>query len=237
MKWAYFLIDFFTIIVPFCFSFHPKLQFYKTWKAFFPAVLMTSFVFVLWDIYFTGIGAWGFNPAYVCGVYFGNLPIEEILFFICIPYSCIFTFFCLDVFIKNAPSKRFENVTSIILIIASFVFSIIFHEHKYTLASFVLLAALLILAKYYLKITWLGKFYLIYGILIFPFFIVNGILTGTGIASPIVWYKHSEIIGIRILTIPVEDIFYGMDLILMNLIIYKSKFFWKAGLPGNTEKS
>jgi len=236
MKWAYLLIDFFTIIVPFLFSFHPRLQFYKTWKSFFPAVIISGLIFVLWDIYFTRLGVWGFNPNYVCGIYISNLPIEEVLFFFCIPYSCVFTFFCLNLFIKKAPAKCFENTVSILLICAAILLSFLFHNQKYTLASFVLLTVLLIASKYYFQITWLGKFYLIYGVLIFPFFIVNGILTGTGLASPIVWYNHSEIIGIRLLTIPVEDIFYGMDLILLNLLIYKSKFLRNYLLPGNSEE-
>jgi len=84
-----------------------------------------------------------------------------------------------------------------------------------------LLIILLAYARYYLNITWLSNFYMVYGILLIPFLIVNGILTGTGVNAPIVWYNHSQIIGIRILTIPVEDVFYGMDLVFMNLLIYR----------------
>ena len=35
MKFLYLLVDLFTAIVPFIFSFHPKLKFYKNFKAFF----------------------------------------------------------------------------------------------------------------------------------------------------------------------------------------------------------
>ena len=72
-----------------------------------------------------------------------------------------------------------------------------------------------------LKVQWLGKFYVVYTVLLLPFLIVNGILTGTGLESPVVWYNNTENLGIRLLTIPVEDIFYGKLLILMNLLIYQ----------------
>ena len=57
--------------------------------------------------------------------------------------------------------------------------------------------------------------------MLIPFFIVNGILTGTGIQEEVVWYNDEENLGIRILTIPVEDILYAFSLILLNLILFK----------------
>ena len=65
------------------------------------------------------------------------------------------------------------------------------------------------------------RFYLVYLVLLIPFMIVNGLLTGTGLAAPVVWYNPSEIIGRRILTIPIEDVFYGMGLVLANVWIYQ----------------
>ena len=93
--------------------------------------------------------------------------------------------------------------------------------HKlYTSYTFISFAALLIAAKYIFKVSWLHKFYWVYALLLVPFLIVNGILTGTGLEDPVVWYNNQENLGIRIGTIPVEDIFYGMELILLNLLIF-----------------
>jgi lycopene cyclase domain-containing protein len=220
MKYTYLLIDFFTIIVPFLFSFHPKLNFYKTWKAFFPAVILTGILFIAWDMYFTCLGVWGFNPTYLIGLNVANLPIEELLFFLCIPYSCVFTYHCLNILIKKFPSQKTESAISWALLVFALIISVVYHESIYTLVTFLSLIALIVIAKFVLKFNWLGKFYIIYSILLIPFLIVNGLLTGTGLDNPVVWYNNSEIIGLRILTIPFEDIFYGMDLILLNLMIY-----------------
>lgn len=220
-KYTYLLVNFFTIIVPFIFSFHPKLKFYKTWRAFFPAVIITAVFFLLWDEYFTQLGIWGFNDRYLVGIYFGHLPLEELLFFFCIPYACVYTYHCLDLFIRKEFSLTVEKAITNIFIVVFLLVSVFLYQQTYTLFAFLTSALLLILAKYVVKVTWLTKFYIIYGVLLFPFLIVNGVLTGTGLDEPVVWYNEAEIIGFRILTIPFEDIFYGMAMVLMNMLIYK----------------
>lgn len=222
MKYTYLLVNFFTIIVPFIYSFHPKLEFYKTWKAFFPAVIITGLFFILWDNYYTSLGVWGFNEQYVTGMFIGHLPLEEVAFFFCIPYACVYTYHCINLFIKRDFPDKFENMLTPLLIVSFLIIGLLYFQKIYTAFAFLCPAILLIIAKYVLRINWLLKFYLIYGILLFPFLIVNGVLTGTGLDNPVVWYNEDEIFGIRILTIPFEDIFYGMAMVLMNLLIYKS---------------
>ena len=66
-------------------------------------------------------------------------------------------------------------------------------------------------------------------VILIPFIIVNGILTGSFIEGEIVWYNPDEITGIRLITIPVEDFAYGFSLILINLHLmnYFRKLFIK----------
>ena len=56
-------------------------------------------------------------------------------------------------------------------------------------------------------------------VMLIPFFIVNGILTGSMIENEVVWYNNSENLNIRLFTIPVEDTFYAFSLILTNLAL------------------
>ncbi len=228
MKFTYLLIDFFSVLVPFLFSFHPGLKFYKNWRSLFPAMLLTGIVFIAWDMYFTHLKIWGFNPAYLTGAYIGNLPIEEVLFFLCIPYSCVFTYACLNMMIKYNISGSNQMVISSALITVSIFMAIWFHALNYTSYTFAALSVLIFTTQFILKASWLSRFYVTYLLLLLPFLIVNGLLTGTGLASPIVWYNPAHIIGLRILTIPIEDVFYGMDLILLNVMIYSglsAKFY------------
>lgn len=221
MKFTYVYVDLFSIVVPFIFSFHPKLKFIANWKSFLPAIFFTSVFFLIWDILYTNIGVWGFNPKYILGVYFFDLPIEEMLFFVCIPYSCLFTYHCLSLLVKKDFFELYKNLISGILIAILILIFIFYFDRLYSSATSLLLLCLILLLYLYIKPKWLSKFYFSYLILLVPFFIVNGILTGTGINEPVVWYNNSENLGIRILTIPIEDFFYGMLLILMNVTIYE----------------
>lgn len=227
MKFLYLIVNLFTVIVPFVFSFHPKLEFFKNFKSFFLANILTAFLFIGWDILFAKIGVWGFNSDYVLGIYFFNLPIEELLFFICIPFSCLFTYHCLNLFFKFQWSSKTENVFVMCFSALLLFMGFYFHSKLYTASTFISLGILLLVFKYIVKINWLTKLVSIYPVLLIPFFIVNGILTGSGLQQPVVWYNDSENIGIRLFTIPVEDIFYGFELILLNVFFYeyfKSKF-------------
>ena len=55
-----------------------------------------------------------------------------------------------------------------------------------------------------------------------PFILVNGALTGLFLNQYVVWYNQNEILGLHLFTIPIEDIFYSYQLILLNIIVYKN---------------
>jgi lycopene cyclase domain-containing protein len=67
----------------------------------------------------------------------------------------------------------------------------------------------------------LGYFYTAFGMILVPFFLVNGILTGTFLDEEVVWYNEQAIMGMRLGTIPIEDLFYGMLMMLLNVSVYE----------------
>ncbi len=215
----YLFIDIAALIVPFAFSFYAGASFAKKWRYYLPAILITGAIFLLWDEYFTQKGYWGFNSDYTTGLYIGSLPIEEVLFFFCIPYACCFTYFALkNLFQGNLPARAHRVITAT-LIILSIVIAFASLDKAYTSTTFLSLAVVLTLEGYILKGEYMGRFYVTYLILLIPFFIVNGALTGSFVQEPIVWYNDDENLGIRIGTIPLEDIFYGMLMILLSVSI------------------
>lgn len=218
--YIYLSVNFFSVIICFLFSFHPKIKFNRQFTAFFKSAFLVAFFFIIWDIWFTERGVWWFNNQYILGPKIGGLPIEELLFFICIPFSCVFTYFCLDKFFKLDVKPSFERVLAPIFIISFAIISLLFKEKIYTFVTFSTVSVSIFLLFYIFKIKWFGKAFLIYLILTPGFLLVNGILTGTGLESPIVSYNPLENLGIRILTIPIEDFFYGYELILWNLFFF-----------------
>lgn len=198
------------------------------WKPIAISISVTALLFIVWDIYFTVQKIWGFNPKYLMGVNLLHLPIEEWLFFWLIPYASLFIYYSFQYFkpLWMLSLKKAKWVSYIILVLSFFI--ILFNINKtYTLVNFSML--FLILAFAMLKKPFLlQRFYLAYLVVLIPFFAVNGILTGMLTPEPIVWYNNSENLGLRFVTIPVEDFAYAFSMLLMSLVLidYQTKIKW-----------
>ena len=88
-------------IVPVLFSFYPTLYFWRKWKALFGTIGIILFSFGIWDVWATFRGHWWFHPRYAGTFYIINLPLEEVLFFVIIPFCCIFTWEVINYFWKE----------------------------------------------------------------------------------------------------------------------------------------
>jgi len=225
MKFAYLFINLLTVLFPIILSFDSRVQFNKSWKHIFPGLFITGLVFLTWDYLFTIFDVWSFNPEYIIGLYILNLPIEEILFFITVPFACIFIYECLNYYVKRDLLRDVSRLISIMLIVISVAFLATFYDRVYTLISFGLLLLILTYAEFILKAN-LGRFYLAYFVSLIPFYIVNGILT----SIPIVLYNDAENMAFRIWTIPLEDHFYSLSMLLMNILFF-DYFKKRATLP------
>ena len=206
-----------SVLAPFILSFDRKVGFYKYWKALFPATLITATIFIIWDIYFTKHNVWWFNKDFVTGWFIAGLPIEEWLFFIIIPYCCIFIYEVARAYLKWQWTG-FIIPLNIILFLFFLGVTVLNIDRTYTAVNFGM-ATFIIGLQFLLKThrTYLFYFYVAYALSIIPFLLVNGVLT----SMPVVGYNNEENLGIRINTIPVEDFAYLVNLLLMNLNLYE----------------
>lgn len=210
-----------SIAGPLLLSFDKKVHFYTHWKTLIPAILVIGSIFVAWDIYFTDIGVWGFNPEYLTGISFFNLPIEEVMFFFTIPYACVFIYEVVKAYFPKFRPVRFSYFFSLIFTITCFVLATLHYDNWYT--SVALYGAGLVNWIVYFGFTprWYPYFIVAFFITQIPFLIVNGVLTGVATADPVVWYNPDEIIGFRVLSIPVEDIFYNFLMLFSIVIVHE----------------
>ncbi|PKP24494.1 MAG: lycopene cyclase domain-containing protein [Bacteroidetes bacterium HGW-Bacteroidetes-2] len=219
MDTLYMWLNIGSISLPLLFSFHPKLQLYKRWKYLFPSIAIMMLLFISWDIIFVKYEIWGFNSSYFLGITIINLPLEEWLFFICIPYACVFTHYSLVYFFpKMELSKKTTSVVYVLLLTLLILLSFWFYDRWYSIVNFTY-AILLLGLTYNFQKEVLQKFFLTFLVMLVPFFLVNGTLTGSFIEEPVVWYNNAENMGLRLLTIPVEDTFYAFTMILTCILL------------------
>jgi lycopene cyclase domain-containing protein len=195
------------------------MKYIKRWKAVFTGILITAVFFIIWDIIFTKIGVWHFNPRYHSGIEFFGLPIEEWLFFVCIPYASIFIHFAFQYFYPKAALSD-KTVRAVYWILMAVLLpTIALHYNKwYTFINYSVLVLVLTYAVFKVPHL-LNTFFLTFLIILIPFTIVNGILTGSCIDEPVVFYNNAENLGIRLGTIPIEDVGYAFSMLLMSLIL------------------
>ncbi|GAB1452228.1 hypothetical protein MASR2M47_22840 [Draconibacterium sp.] len=215
----YFTLLLLSVAVPLLLSFDKRLQFYKQWKYVLPAIFAVAAVYIAFDIYMTHNGVWGFNPQFLSGIFIFHLPIEEWLFFIIIAYASLFLHFSIvEYFPQAKTNEKWTKIITIFLFVLSISLAIVYHDRMYTTYISFTTAVALALA-YFDKSRTIASFYITFLVILIPFLIVNGILTGSFIDGEVVWYNNDENLGIRFFTIPIEDFGYGFSMILFNLLI------------------
>ena len=221
-EWLYTGLLVFTGSFPFIFGFLPRLKFHKQWGYVLLANLPVTAFFILWDIYFTHKGVWGFSETYTTGAQFIGLPWEECLFFVIIPSACTFIYWSLNSVVKNEPFKQIERTISIVLIIFLFAIGIWNWNRIYTSTTTILSALLLLYHLLFIQSGYRGRFYLTYIVSCIPFLLVNGVLTGGFTEGPVVMYNPEEYFGLRVGTVPVDDFAYSFLMLFANITLFEA---------------
>ncbi len=221
--WLYAYLHFFSFIPVFLLSFDRRVHYYTSWRYLMPAIALVGAFFIIWDVIFTEMNVWNFNEAYFLGVRFLHLPIEEWFFFFTIPFCCVFIYECLNHYVKKDLLAPYESYISQALIILFFVGGFLSWGKIYTSSTLLLTGGFVLYHFICLPKQYRARFYFAYLVIIIPFLIVDGVLTGGYTNAPIVLYNPAEFTNIRIGSVPFEDGVYGF-LLLMGIVTLLERF-------------
>ena len=217
MKSEYLIFNVVVISAPLLLSMLKKFYFVDKWKFAFVSISVFLIPYLIWDSIVTG-RHWFFNERHILGINLFGLPAEEILFFITVPFACLFTWEMIihRTRINKAGTGNQVIYISFFLLPAGIL--LLFYGKEYT--------GLAIIALYFsILFDWkLGacllkdkRFYWFILLTLVFNLIFNGYLTG----RPVVLYGESYQLGIRIFTIPLEDFIYGTSLIIFITSFYQ----------------
>jgi len=222
MNYLYLLVNFLVILFPFLLSFDRRVAFYKKWRALPFAYLAVGVPFVIWDMIMTKYDHWGFNEDYILGYRILSIPVEEALFFVTVPYACIFTYEAIVYYLPKRPLP-FHPAPYVTIGALAFFPAVIFSDQAYTMTAFISLGIVLIVAPLISPRMFSSTSYVIFlAVTLGLFVIVNYILT----SIPVVWYWHEAIWGGdgawdgRFITIPYEDFIYNIAMLTGYLSVY-----------------
>ena len=213
----YLFINFGVVFFPLLLSFDRRVVFYRQWPAVIPAILVIAALFIGEDIVAVTRGHWDFAPEYAGKYRLLGLPPGEWLFFLSVPFACVFVYACVRSYQKERRVP-FPRSLSLLFVLAALILGFVFRHQGYTRSVMGLTAlAWAALALLRPDLPRSGHFWSTMGITYLAFTLVNSILTGI----PVVTYGEEAIWGVRIGTIPLEDFFYSFSLLSLNFLLFR----------------
>lgn len=209
-------LDLLVLALPLALSFDRKVAFWRKWPQVFAAIAAVLAIFVPWDAWKTARAVWGFNPAYAGEARWLHLPPGEWLFFVCVPYACLFILACVRAYFRDRAWKIPRSIffwTAGAFALLAFAFRDLTYTGTVFLSVTIVLAALELAVPDTLRSR---NFWVALGLTYLPFLVANGVLT----ALPIVWYDDAQILAVRVGTIPVEDFIYSFSMLALAVLVY-----------------
>jgi lycopene cyclase domain-containing protein len=189
---------------------------HRHWQALLGAYIVVSLPFILWDVWAAQAGHWGFSSVYITNSRFMHLPLEEILFFITVPFAMMYVWGVIKKFVAD---RAVRTVWPLLMLSISAAISVailmLYFSNGYTRSAMIVaLFAIGVVACS--KLVFTQRFWTFQLVLLGIFLIANGFLT----ALPVITYGDASIIGARIFSIPLEDFFFNFAFLNLFLLTF-----------------
>ncbi|AAK43013.1 lycopene cyclase domain-containing protein [Saccharolobus solfataricus] len=208
----YLMIDSMIFFPTLILSFLIKRNYVKLLKS----IGIVSPIYLFWDFLATWRNSWTFNPKYVAGIYVIDLPIEEVMFFLVTPFATLLIF---DFVMGKVRDKEVKWVPKVVCVaIPLLLLTLPFvYNYSYTFIDLVYLIMSLIVSLLIGRNLLASRnFWIFMGLSYIPFLVFDYFLT----SDPVVIYGSHSIVGIRFITIPIEDFIYSFSMITFYTVFY-----------------
>lgn len=214
------------VIAPAYYAITGKYDFRNKLRYGMPAIFITGFMFLLWDIRFTEVGIWSYDTDFTIGIFHKSLPIEQWLVYLVFPVTALLVYEIMKTRFRTLDLNTVFTAVALLLVIVLAVFAYLFRVRIYTFFSFlfttIYLAYTIFRKQFKPNLTY---FFLTYLIILIPYFILNWILTW----NLAIEYHQEQVLNVWIGMIPIENFVYLFLLLLINITVYEylsvKKFF------------
>ncbi len=217
MRAEYLLFDLLVFAGPAVLSLLPSSRFGPRARSILLAVVLVAIPFVVWDAAVAG-RHWWFDPRYTLGIDVFGLPVEEVAFFVAVPYASVFSWETLVGGARARPawSGRWIYVAAAASIPGGAV--VYMTGLEYTGLTVIALGVAGVLDHGLgTGLVRMPRFWGFVGLVLGFTLVFNSYLT----ARPVVHYGEAYQLGLRVGTIPIEDFGYGVALMTGAVAAYQ----------------
>lgn len=209
MTHIFLYLNLFLFLIPFALTIDKKINL----RSLLIPSLIVTVIFSETGVFFSGLKVWSFNPDYLIGVSYRQLPLEMYLFYFTFSFAGLGIYNYLNAkFPKNDLQKYALSLSNLLLglMVAMLFFA---YTKWYTVIIFTILFLLLLYIEYKNQLRFMYKFYRTFVVGLIPFYISFGILCN----MPIISFQAKETIDVNLFRIPFESHFYMMGMLLLGV--------------------
>ncbi len=217
MNYTYLLINVALLLIPLILIYSMKMQQNRAVKFMLLAVFINVFVFSVPTEYLTQMKVIVFNPPYLTGFILWQLPIEELLFSLVMPFAGLAVYIFLNTRFPDLKFEKYSLALSNILLGICIAILYFGYHNLYTLFTFLILLVFLLYVEYVNKIRFMYRFYRAWLVSLVPFYIAASIVN----ALPVIQYNEKETLIFNFLNVPFESPFYFMGMLLLTVYLFE----------------